>query len=142
MRGLFVLLILGLSAGSISGTWPDCVESGVDYSGFDKKWVSAFSPDGCAKWCRETSGCARWIFYEGGSKCHLKIADDPAARREKADPLTDADRLEFPNNDTSPEKAARVALRIAELSQTHTGPASCFPTVISIKDISCLFGVL
>lgn len=95
-----------LSASAASAAWPDCYETGVDYMGFDKKWVNAFSPDGCAKWCRETDGCARWVFKESGSKCHLKVSDDPADKRDKTDPLTADDKAEFPGDNVTAEKQA------------------------------------
>ena len=74
--------------------WPDCVETGKDYFGYDYKDGLRFSKEDCAKWCMEVGpDCKRWVYSEKGTNCRLKYTVGEA--RDNSNPLTEQDKLEL-----------------------------------------------
>ena len=136
----FFFFVFSLSG--VRGQWPQCKETGADYGGFDYNTLYSYSPEECATWCESANAngglCARWVFYEMGTMCSLKLGDITTDRRDASDPLTDADKAEFapPGNLTttttaSPAKADRITARLNELTYIHTAPSACVPGDIS-----------
>ena len=135
-RTSLLLLAVLVAAGPCSGQngWPNCTETGVDYTGDDVVAGHRFNMERCAEWCDDVNGgapglCVRWVYKETGQQCHVKNTE--GQRRNASDPLTDADRAELGLATATPAAPAvvqaRTDLRAAELALTHTGLANCTP---------------
>ncbi len=67
------LLLASLASLASAQTWPDCISSGFDNTGFDVIKGHRYSAEGCAHWCQDLTGCIKWVYKEIGQLCHLKV---------------------------------------------------------------------
>lgn len=72
----FISLILMTSR--VQATWPNCIETGNDYTALDIISGYRFSNEGCSNWCKDIASCIRWVFKEEGSQCFIKAENGVA----------------------------------------------------------------